>query len=80
VLTEKGADLIPAFMVWGDGWTAEDSGPPLRPFHHACRHDTEPTVSCSQCGESIGYRDVVARVGPGARVAPGTSVIADRLR
>ena len=83
VLTEKGADLVPALMAlmaWGDRWTADESGPPLRLLHQRCGQDTEPTVSCSRCGEPIGYRDVVARAGPGARMAPGTSVIADLFR
>jgi DNA-binding HxlR family transcriptional regulator len=83
VLTEKGADLIPAIMAliaWGDRWTADEDGPPLRLHHQRCQHDTEPTVCCSHCGEPIDYPDVVARSGPGAKNAPGTRVIADLLR
>jgi len=80
VLTEKGADLVPALMAlvaWGDRWTAEESGVPGRIHHPRCGHDTEPTVCCSHCGEPIGYRDVIMRAGPGARIAPGTMVVAD---
>lgn len=80
VLTEKGADLIPALMAllaWGDRWTTDESGPPARLYHPHCGHDTEPTVCCSYCGEAIGYRDVIMRAGPGARIAPGTMVVAD---
>lgn len=83
LLTDKGADLIPALMAlmaWGDRWTADKSGPPLRLRHQRCGHDTQPTVSCSRCGEPIRYGEVAARAGPGARTAPGTSVIAEQLR
>lgn len=82
VLTEKGADLVPALMVlvnWGDRWTADESGPPAAFHHQGCGHETEPIVCCSQCGDRMGYRDVVMRAGPGARIAPGTMVVADRF-
>ncbi len=80
VLTEMGGDLVPALMAllaWGDRWAADDSGPPARLNHLHCGRDTEPTVCCSQCGEPLAYRDVIMRPGPGARIAPGTMVVAD---
>jgi DNA-binding HxlR family transcriptional regulator len=83
VLTEKGADLVPALMAlmaWGDRWTAKDSGPPLALHHRRCGQDVEPEVTCSGCGEPMGYDDVVARAGPGSRVGPGTRLSAERLR
>lgn len=57
VLIGKDADLVPAFdiMAWGDRWTADENGPPLLLLHQRCGQDTEPTVSCSRCGEPIGY-------------------------
>ena len=83
VLTDKGADLVPAIMAlaaWGDRWTAGQAGPPVRLHHQRCGHDTEPTVCCSHCGEPIEHQDLVARNGPGAKNAPGTRVLADLLR
>jgi hypothetical protein len=83
VLTEKGADLIPAIMAlaaWGDRWNADEAGPPVRLHHQRCGHDTEPTVCCSHCGEPIEHEALLARSGPGAKNAPGTRVIADLLR
>ena len=82
VLTEKGADLVPALMIllaWGDRWTADDDGPPAHLYHPSCGHDIEPRVCCSECGEPIGYQDVIMRAGPGARIAPGTMVVVDRF-
>ena len=83
VLTDKGASLIPALtalMAWGDRWTADQDGPPLRLWHRTCGQETEPTVSCSRCRQPISYEDLVARPGPGARIAPGTNLIAQQLR
>lgn len=82
VLTEKGRDLMPvlmAVMAWGDRWTAGEDGPPLRLRHAACGQDTEPTVSCSCCGEPLRYSELVPRPGPGARSAPGTAILVEEI-
>lgn len=83
VLTEKGADLVPALMAlmaWGDRWSTDGDGPPLALRHRRCGHDAEPQVTCSRCGESMTHEDVVARAGPGSQVGPGTRLSAERLR
>ena len=83
VLTEKGADLVPALMAlmaWGDRWANDEDGTPLRLHHRTCGHDADPVVTCSHCNAPMGMRDTLARPGPGARIAPGTNVVAERLR
>ncbi len=70
-LTEKGLALHPVVMAivhWGDRFYAEDAGPPLLHHHKACGHDFHPVMTCSECGEPVGARDVETRPGPGARV------------
>ena len=83
LLTEKGRDLIPVLMslkAWGDRWTAGEDGPPLLVEHALCGADTEPIVTCSCCGEPLRFGELVARPGPGARVAPGTGILAEHLK
>jgi DNA-binding HxlR family transcriptional regulator len=68
-LTQKGLDLYPALvsiMQWGDRYVAGKGGPPLVLRHKACGQHTEPHLACSECGEPLGARDVVAEAGPGA--------------
>ena len=69
-LTDKGLALHPVVMAvvhWGDRFYAEDAGPPLLHRHKACGHDFHPVMTCSECGEPVGARDVETRPGPGAR-------------
>jgi DNA-binding HxlR family transcriptional regulator len=68
-LTQKGLDLYPALvsiMQWGDRYLAGKSGPPVVLRHRACGELTEPHLACSECGEPLGARDVIAEAGPGA--------------
>ena len=68
-LTQKGLDLYPALvslMQWGDRHLAGKSGPPVVLRHRACGELTEPHLACSECGEPLGARDVIAEAGPGA--------------
>jgi len=56
LLTEKGRDLFPVLvtlMQWGDRWTADDDGPPLRLVHEPCGHDTSPRLACEHCGGDV---------------------------
>jgi DNA-binding HxlR family transcriptional regulator len=71
-LTEKGLALHPVIMAivhWGDVHYADDAGPPLIHRHKACGCDFAPVLTCSECGEPVGARDVEVR----AAVAPETS-------
>jgi DNA-binding HxlR family transcriptional regulator len=64
-LTEKGRDLYPviaSLLRWGDRWMADERGAPVELVHRPCGHRTEPTLTCSECGEPIEARDVEARV------------------
>ena len=68
-LTEKGRDLYPvliSLMRWGDKYTTNESGPPVR-LTHECGHDPEAMLACSSCGKQIVPREVKAEVAPGVR-------------
>ena len=67
-LTDKGRDLWPvltSMRQWGDKYAAPE-GPPLQVTHKGCGHVSEAVLTCSECGEKIGPRDVRAEPGPGA--------------
>lgn len=67
-LTQKGLDLHPVIMAvvaWGDRHYAGDAGPPLLHRHRTCGCDFRPVMTCSECGEAVGARDVETRAGPG---------------
>jgi len=67
-LTDKGRDLWPvltSMRQWGDKYAAP-AGPPLQVTHKGCGHVSEAVMTCSECGEQIGPRDVRAEAGPGA--------------
>ncbi len=62
-LTKKGFDLYPvlmALMKWGDTWLCDASGPPMTLVHRSCGATTTPEMVCSQCGENLGAREVIA--------------------
>lgn len=66
-LTEKGRDLWPiltAMRQWGDRHAAPD-GPPLQTVHKGCGKVAHAELTCSQCGERVGPRDVRVAAGPG---------------
>ncbi|WP_291841679.1 helix-turn-helix domain-containing protein [Maricaulis sp.] len=68
-LTQKGLDLYPALLSlvhWGDHHYAGRAGPPVVHTHKTCGHDFHSVLSCSECGEPVGARDVLARPGPGS--------------
>lgn len=70
-LTDKGLDLYPALvalMAWGDRHSAEGVGPPVELVHRACGQVSHPRLTCDQCGEPVGARDMVARPGPGSEL------------
>lgn len=68
-LTDKGMALYPVIMAivhWGDAYYAGDAGPPLLHRHKACGCDFVPVMTCSECGDVVGGRDVEVRSGPGS--------------
>src|SRR5690606_15282054 len=71
-LTPKGLDLHPvvmAIVAWGDRHYAGEAGPPLLNRHKACGCDFHAVMTCSECGEPVGPRDVQSRPGPGLTTA-----------
>jgi DNA-binding HxlR family transcriptional regulator len=63
-LTDKGLDLYPAILSlvhWGDKYYAGKEGPPVLHSHHACGKDFRSVLTCSECGEAVGARNVTAR-------------------
>ncbi|EFC86395.1 helix-turn-helix domain-containing protein [Parafrankia sp. EUN1f] len=66
-LTDKGRALWPvltAMREWGDRYAAPD-GPPLQLRHTGCGEIMHTALTCSQCGEPVGPRDLRAVAGPG---------------
>ncbi len=64
-LTEKGLDLYPvlvSLMEWGNRYGGFDDGPPVQLEHKLCGHHTTPRTVCSECGEELRAREVVAHV------------------
>ena len=62
-LTEKGLDLYPvlvSLMQWGNRYGGFDTGPPVELEHKLCGHTTTPKLVCSECGEELRAREVVA--------------------
>jgi len=72
-LTDKGLDLYPAILHlvhWGDKHAPTKAGPPVVHKHRACGHDFRSVLTCSECGEPVGARDVEAR---STRASPSRS-------
>ncbi len=68
-LTRKGLDIYPVFLSiarWGDVYYAGDDGVPMIYTHKACGKPMHAVSSCSECGEPLDAREVIARPGPGA--------------
>ena len=82
-LTQKGLDLYPALISlvhWGDKHYAGKSGPPILHRHRACGRDFRATLTCSECGEIVGAREVEVRAGPGAKAAAPIPAARSRSR
>lgn len=63
-LTDKGLALHPVVMAivhWGDTYYAGEAGPPLLHRHKTCGCDFAPVLTCSECGDPVGARDVEVR-------------------
>ncbi len=62
-LTPKGRELLPvvlAMMRWGNKWANPREEAPVTLTHLPCGSDTEPLVTCSECGEELHLRDLRA--------------------
>lgn len=86
VLTEKGADLVPALlalMQWGDRWAWREDGP-VRVVHEECGHEIQVELRCPHCERSAAPGELRALPRPGVAAAPGPgepgSVSGSRLR
>lgn len=69
-LTEKGRDLYPVVVSltrWGDRWMAGEDGPPVELVHRGCGRRIVPVLTCPECHEPVGARDMQARPGPALR-------------
>ncbi|GGC96234.1 winged helix-turn-helix transcriptional regulator [Halopseudomonas salina] len=67
-LTEKGLDLHPAMLAlvsWGDRHMADERGAPVLHVHKGCGKVMHPVIVCSECGETVGARDVRVEAGAG---------------
>jgi DNA-binding HxlR family transcriptional regulator len=68
-LTEKGLDLWPALVAllqWGDKYAPSSGGPPVLLEHRGCGGAVDGHRICDRCGQRLGPRDAVAKLGPGA--------------
>ena len=69
-LTEKGFDLYPVLVAiadWGDRYLADPGGPPVEFEHRDCGSPVHSSLECAKGHHVDRPRDVVTRVGPGAR-------------
>jgi DNA-binding HxlR family transcriptional regulator len=69
-LTEKGFDLYPVLVSvadWGDRYLADPDGPPVEFTHRGCGSPVHSGLQCGKGHRVDRPRDVVTRVGPGAR-------------
>jgi DNA-binding HxlR family transcriptional regulator len=69
-LTEKGFDLYPVLVAigaWGDRYLADPEGPPVEFTHRDCESPVRSVLECGKGHRVEKPRDVVTRVGPGAR-------------
>ena len=69
-LTDKGIDLYPVFVAmqqWGDRYLGDASGPPTEFEHRDCKERIDLVLRCGAGHEVSSNREVVGRLGPGAR-------------
>lgn len=69
-LTPKGFDLYPVLVAigdWGDRHLADPEGPPVEFEHRECGAVVHSVLECARGHRVETPRQVVTRVGPGAR-------------
>jgi DNA-binding HxlR family transcriptional regulator len=62
-LTDKGLALYPVLvtlMRWGNKYGGFEDGPPITLEHKGCGHMTEGMLVCTECGEELHAREVLA--------------------
>ncbi len=65
LLTEKGADLIPALlalMQWGDRWAWPEGRGPVRVTHGDSGHDVEVEIRCPHCDRAVEPHELRAHL------------------
>ncbi len=75
-LTQKGLDLYPvlvALQQWGDAYLGDPEGPPAVFVHRGCDEPVDLVLRCRAGHEVSRSRDVVGRLGPGARRRGGAA-------
>lgn len=63
-LTPKGFDLHPVIVTivgWGDKHYAGEEGPPIIHQHKQCGADIHPVLTCPECRDPVGPRDITVR-------------------
>jgi DNA-binding HxlR family transcriptional regulator len=73
VLTEKGADLIPALialMQWGDRWKWRGGAGPVQVLHDECRHEVRVELRCEHCERELPVESLRARARRGVTRGP----------
>ena len=73
LLTDKGADLIPALlalMQWGDRWSWAGGRGPVRVLHEQCGHDVRVEVRCAHCEREAATAELRAKPRRGVVQAP----------
>ncbi|MBJ9985204.1 helix-turn-helix transcriptional regulator [Acinetobacter sp. S40] len=66
-LTEKGLELYPVLLSmanWADKWMDGGNGAPMLYQHKLCGHIFKPVLACSECGEAIHPKQVLAKPSP----------------
>ncbi len=66
-LTAKGLDLYPvllSLMQWGDRYKVDE--PPVKLVHKQCGQLAQPRMTCTHCGEPVGYYDLRAEYAANA--------------
>ena len=80
-LTDKGLALSPvvmAVMAWGDAWSPGDAGPLVQLVHGQCGLATQPGVTCSACGGTLGPAGLRANISAAYGVnRPSTGLAPD---
>lgn len=65
--TTKGQELFPVIaklMDWGDRHYPHPAGPPRLLQHADCGGAVDPMTVCGECGDQLGFADVVPLPGP----------------
>ena len=73
-LTEKGLDLQPALvalMQWGDRWSDDSDGPPVRSCTAPAVRRVSAVLACDEGHARLAPHDTRAVPGPGAQLAAG---------